>query len=133
MNYSWFARFTVLTGLVGKVSAMIDILMIIEVFLVIGNSISLSILKRLDTINIMKLIGATDGFILRLFLNSEALLGLAGAVLSLILSSTLVWQLESVVANISAVFGITFALHGLSWDETNLLLLISAMIGWFAA
>lgn len=133
MDDSWFARLAALTGLVGKVSAMIGILMVIAVFLVIGNSIRLSIFSRRDTINVMKLIGATDGFILRPFLNGGALLGLGGAVLSLILSGTLVWQLESVVANVAAVFGTTFVLHGLSWDEAILLLLISSMIGWLAA
>ncbi|OZI14320.1 cell division protein FtsX [Sodalis-like symbiont of Philaenus spumarius] len=133
MDDSWFAHLAALTGLVGKLSAMIGILMVIAVFLVIGNSIRLSIFSRRDTINVMKLIGATDGFILRPFLNGGALLGMAGAVLSLILSGTLVWQLESVVANVAAVFGTTFVLYGLSWDEAIILLLISAMIGWLAA
>lgn len=133
MDDSWFARLAALTGLVGQVAATIGLLMIIAVFLVIGNSIRLSIFSRRETINVMKLLGATDGFILRPFLNGGALLGLGGAVLSLILSETLVWRLESVVVKVAAVFGTTFALHGLDVEETLLLLLISAMIGWVAA
>ncbi len=43
----------------------------------IGNSVRLSIFSRRDTINVMKLIGATDGFILRPFLNGGAMLGFA--------------------------------------------------------
>jgi cell division transport system permease protein len=31
------------------------------------------------------------------------------------------------------VFGTTFTLHGLGWDEALLLLIVSAMIGWIAA
>ncbi len=133
MDDSWFARLAALTGLVGQVAATIGLLMIIAVFLVIGNSIRLSIFSRRDTINVMKLLGATDGFILRPFLNGGALLGLGGAILSLILSETLVWRLESVVAKVAAVFGTSFTLHGLDWEETLLLLLISGMIGWVAA
>ncbi len=53
---------------------------------VIGNSVRLSIFARRDTINVQKLIGATDGFILRPFLYGGALLGFSGAFLSLILS-----------------------------------------------
>ncbi len=79
------------------------------------------------------MLGATDGFILRPFLNGGAMLGLGGAILSLILSEMLVWRLESVVAKVAAVFGTTFTLHGLDWSETLLLLLISTMIGWVAA
>ncbi len=133
MDDSWFARLAALTGLVGQVATMIGILMVVAVFLVIGNSVRLSIFARRDTINVQKLIGATDGFILRPFLYGGALLGFGGALLSLVLSEILVFRLESVVAQVAAVFGITFRLSGLSWDESLLLLLLSAMIGWIAA
>nr|WP_241199803.1 permease-like cell division protein FtsX [Erwinia billingiae] len=133
MDDSWFARLAALTGLVGQVAAMIGVLMIVAVFLVIGNSVRLSIFARRDTINVQKLIGATDGFILRPFLYGGALLGFAGALLSLILSEVLVFRLESVVTQVAAVFGTTFNLTGLAWDESLLLLLVSAMIGWIAA
>ncbi|QHM73431.1 permease-like cell division protein FtsX [Mixta intestinalis] len=133
MDDSWFARLAALTGLVGQVATLIGILMVVAVFLVIGNSVRLSIFARRDTINVQKLIGATDGFILRPFLYGGALLGLGGAVLSLILSEVLVLRLESVVAQVASVFGTTFRISGLSWDESLLLLLLSAMIGWIAA
>lgn len=65
--------------------------------------------------------------------STGALLGFSGALLSLILSEALVLRLEAVVAQVASVFGTTFDLHGLGWDESLLLLLISAMIGWVAA
>ncbi|TDB49307.1 permease-like cell division protein FtsX [Photorhabdus khanii] len=133
MDDSWFARLAALTGLVGQIAAVIGILMVMALFLVIGNSVRLSIFSHRDTINVMKLIGATDGFILRPFLNGGALLGGLGAMLSLILSALLVWKLSDVVTQVASVFGTTFNLHGLSWDESLLLVLISAMIGWVAA
>lgn len=133
MDDSWFARLTALTGLVGRVSAMIGILMVAAVFLVIGNSVRLSIFSRRDTINVQKLIGATDGFILRPFLYGGALLGFSGALMSLILSEVLVMRLSSAVADVAKVFGTQFNLNGLSFDECLLLLLVCSMIGWLAA
>ncbi|SFO46001.1 cell division transport system permease protein [Candidatus Pantoea varia] len=133
MDDSWFARLAALTGLVGQIASMIGVLMIVAVFLVIGNSVRLSIFARRDTINVQKLIGATDGFILRPFLYGGALLGFSGAVLSLLLSEVLVLRLQSVVASVANVFGTTFSLEGFSWDEALLLLLIAVIIGWVAA
>lgn len=133
MDDSWFARLAALTGLAGHVALMIGMLMVVAVFLVIGNSVRLSIFTRRDTINVQKLIGATDGFILRPFVYGGAMLGLSGAFLSLIFSEILVFRLESVVSQVASVFSTSFNISGLSWDEALLLLLISAIIGWIAA
>ena len=126
MDDSWFARLSSLTGLVGRVSAMIGVLMVAAVFLVIGNSVRLSIFARRDTINVQKLIGATDGFILRPFLYGGAMLGFSGAFLSLI-------RLSSAVTEVAKVFGTQFELSGLGFDECLLMLIVCSMIGWVAA
>ncbi|PAV04133.1 cell division protein FtsX [Arsenophonus sp. ENCA] len=130
---SWFTRLAALTGLIGQIAMVIGILMVMAVFLVIGNSIRLNIFARRDTINVMKLIGATDGFIMRPFLNSGIILGFFGALLSLILSALLVWQLTGIVTQVAGVFGTTFHIQGFLWDEVLLVILIAAMIGWLAA
>lgn len=65
MDESWFTRLTALADLIGQIAAVIGILMVVALLLVIGNSVRLSIFSRRETINVMKLIGATDGFILR--------------------------------------------------------------------
>lgn len=133
MDDSWFARLAALTSLVGKVSSVIGILMIVSLFLVIGNSVRLNIFARRDTINVMKLIGATDGFIMRPFLNGGIVLGGVGAIISLIMTFLLVWQLASGVAQVASVFGTQFHIEGLLWEESLLILLLSAMVGWIAA
>ncbi|SPP31865.1 Cell division protein FtsX [Arsenophonus endosymbiont of Aleurodicus floccissimus] len=133
MDDSWFIRLAALTGLIGQIAMVIGILMVMAVFLVIGNSIRLNIFACRDTINVMKLIGATDGFIMRPFLNSGIILGFFGALLSLILSALLVWQLTGIVTQVAGVFGTTFHIQSFLWDEVLLVILIAAMIGWLAA
>lgn len=130
---SWFARLNALTKIIGQIVTIIGLLMIVAIFLVIGNNIRLSIFSRRDTINIMKLIGATDGFILRPFLNEGVLLGFSGAFLSLMLSKIFVLKLGGVVLQAEVVFGTRFNIQGLIWDENLLFLLCASMIGWLAA
>lgn len=133
MDDSWFTRLVALTGLIGQIAMVIGILMVMAVFLVIGNSIRLNIFARRDTINVMKLIGATDGFIIRPFLNSGIILGFFGALLSLILSALLVRQLTGIVTQVAGIFGTTFHIQGFLWDEVLLVILVAAMTGWLAA
>ncbi len=121
MDDSWFARLAALTGLVGRVSAMIGVLMVAAVFLVIGNSVRLSIFARRDSINVQKLIGATDGFILRPFLYGGALLGFSGALLSLILSEILGTAIVIGGCGSGTGFGTKFDINGLSFDECLLI------------
>ncbi|MDO2331365.1 cell division protein FtsX, partial [Escherichia coli] len=114
-------------------SAMIGVLMVAAVFLVIGNSVRLSIFARRDSINVQKLIGATDGFILRPFLYGGALLGFSGALLSLILSEILVLRLSSAVSGEGQGFGTKVYIKGFSFDEWLLFFLGCSMICWGGA
>lgn len=133
MDDSWFTRLSTLTSLVGQIAMVIGTLMIVALLLVIGNSVRLNIFSRRNTINVMKLIGATDGFIMRPFLNWGLLLGLAGAIFALIFSALLVWKLSDVVTQAATVFGTSFSISGLGFDESIILILVSMTIGWFAA
>ncbi len=45
----------------------------------------------------------------------------------------LVWQLSAGVAQVASVFGTQFNIEGLLWEESLLILLLSAMVGWVAA
>nr|WP_218139459.1 permease-like cell division protein FtsX [Thorsellia anophelis] len=130
---NWFARLASLTNLVAKVAFVVGWLMVIALFLVIGNSVRLTIASRRETINIMKLIGATDGFIMRPFLYGGALYGGLGALLAILLSQLLMVQLDKAVTNVAVVFEANFSLTGLRIDEMLILVFISVMSGWFAA
>ena len=133
MDDSWFARLAALTGLVGRVSAMIGVLMVAAVFLVIGNSVRLSIFARRDSINVQKLIGATDGFIPPVLRASGAFTGVSGALLSLIFVRNSGTAVIGGLRKWHQVFGTKFDINGLSFDECLLLLLVCSMIGWVAA
>lgn len=133
LDDSWFTRLTALTDMVKSIVWIISIFMIGAVSLVIGNSIRLSIFARRQTIVVMQLIGATEGFILRPFLYNGTLIGFMSAILALVLSKLFIFQIDSIILRVSAVFGATFTIKGLSWEESLLIVLFSMILGWLSA
>lgn len=133
LDDSWFTRLTALTSMIKSVVWIISVFMIIAVSLVIGNSIRLNIFARKQTIVVMQLIGATEGFILRPFLYSGILIGFISSIISLILSEIFIFQIESIILNVSDVFGTIINIEGLLWDESILIILITMIIGWLSS
>lgn len=133
LDDSWFTRLTALTDMVKAIVWIVSIFMIIAVSLVIGNSIRLAIFARRQTIVVMQLIGATEGFILRPFLYSGAFNGFVSAVLALIMSEIFIFQIDAMILNVSSIFGTIFTIEGLNWDEALSIIFISTMIGWLSA
>lgn len=87
--------FITVRNIAGVISiALIAILLIISVF-IISNTIKLTTFDRRDEIAIMKMVGATDGFIRWPFVFEGLLLGLFGAVIAFGLQ----WLLYSFMAN----------------------------------
>lgn len=133
LDDSWFTRLTALTNMVTHIVWTISILMLIAVSLVIGNSIRLNIFARRETINVMQLIGATEGFILRPFLYNGMFNGFVSSVFALVLSEIFIIQIETSILNVSSVFGTMFIIEGLSWDESLFIVLLVTIIGWLSA
>ncbi len=83
-------------------TALIIILILVSVF-IISNTVNLTLFNRREEIAIMKMIGATNGFVRIPFVIEGLLIGIAGAVLSLFLQ----WGVyEYIVAG--ALSGISF-------------------------
>ena len=78
--------------------ALIAILLIISVF-IISNTIKLTTFDRRDEIAIMKMVGATNGFIRWPFVYEGFMLGLTGAILAFLLQWGLYEAIAQGVAN----------------------------------
>lgn len=133
MDSDWLQRLQAAQTLVISLGAVLGSLMLAAIFLIIGNTLRLQILSHKKEIQVMKLVGATDGFILRPYLYMGALFGAAGAVISFIIISCIVMTLSGSVANLANLYAGQFSLSGLQWDEVLLVLLIALLLGWSAA
>ena len=133
LDEDWLSRMDALKNLALLVASSLSVLMFCAVFLIVGNTLRFNVLENKAEIQTMKLIGATDTFILRPYLYSGMWFGLIGAVIAWILTALMTIILNHAVAQLAALYDSQFRLMGLSWDETLLLLMIGIFIGSLAA
>ncbi|MCV5690292.1 cell division protein FtsX, partial [Escherichia coli] len=68
LDEDWLARLNAIKTLAGIIVVTLTILMLGAVFLIVGNTLRFNVLANKEEIQTMKLIGATDSFILRPYL-----------------------------------------------------------------
>jgi cell division transport system permease protein len=97
------------------------------------NTIRLQILAQSAEIEVVKLIGATDGFICRPFQYFGALQGALGGLFAALLVALGGQLLAAPVGELVALYGGSFVLHGLSPVSVGALAAIGAALGWLGA
>ena len=137
LDNDWMEKLTALSWLTAHVAIFCTVLMAIAVFLVIGNSIRSDVYSQRAGIDVMKLLGATDHFILRPFLYTGMIYAVLGGFVAAVLSSFIVSYFTSAVKYVTDIFAVSFELNGLSIGEFIFLLVICLIMGdvgaWIAA
>ncbi len=133
IDTAWVARLRAMLALVGRLVDLATVLLGLAVAIVVGNTIRLEINNRSVEIEVTKLVGGTDGFIRRPFLYLGLCYGLAGAFVALLVVALGLALLAAPVRDVAALYGSSFALEGLSFKESGVLLLGGAFLGWAGA
>ncbi len=126
-------KLTALTWLIAHVAIFCAVLMTLAVFLVIGNSIRSDVYSSKANIQVMKLLGATDQFILRPFLYTGVIYGFVGAFFASFFSSLLIGYFTSAVKYVTDIFAVSFDLNGLEMGEFLFLMSICSVVGYASA
>jgi len=103
------------------------------VLLVIGNTIRLEINNRRTEIEVLKLVGATDGFIRRPFLYTGFCLGLSGALVAVVLIEAGLLLVARPVSDLATLYATDFTLTRLGLRGSGILLGGGALLGWIGA
>jgi len=82
----WVEKLDRLRGLAAAVGIVVGAAFAVVAIIIIGTTIRMAVLQRSREIAIMRLVGATDGFIRRPFLLQGAIKGLLGGVVAIGLS-----------------------------------------------
>ncbi|WP_312931212.1 permease-like cell division protein FtsX [Stutzerimonas nitrititolerans] len=133
LDLLWVERLAAILKLGDRFVFGLTLLLIATLLLVIGNTIRLHIENRRTEIEVVKLVGGTDGYVRRPFLYMGALYGLgAGLIAWLLLAYGLGWLNEAVI-DLAGLYGSDFGLAGVPTDDGFSLVLGALLLGYIGA
>ncbi|MGF1724456.1 permease-like cell division protein FtsX [Photobacterium nomapromontoriensis] len=133
LDSDWLQRLAAIKQLMVTLAAIISGLMLFAVFLIVGNTLRLQVLNQRDEIQVMKLVGATDSFILRPYLYTGVWYGLIGGVSAWLFTIMISILLDDAVVNLANLYDSPFRLIGLNVEEGVILVMVAIFLGLLAA
>lgn len=133
LDISWLERLAALVNLVQQAVYAIAVLLLAGAILVIGNTIRLLIMDKKSEIEVMKLVGATDGFIQRPFLYTGIWLGFFAGILAFLVIELMLWWLEGALARVTSLYQSQFHFAALTFSEFGSLLAIGITLGFIGS
>jgi cell division transport system permease protein len=133
IDSEWVERLTAMLAILRRIIWLTGALLGVGVVLVVGNTIRLDILNRRAEIEVMKLVGATDGFARRPFLYSGVWYGLGGGLLAVLLVAAAVASLAKPVERLAGLYGSPVRLNGLGFGWGVAVMGVSIGLGWLGS
>jgi cell division transport system permease protein len=133
IDSEWVERLTAMLAILRRIIWLTGALLGAGVVLVVGNTIRLDILNRRAEIEVMKLVGATDGFARRPFLYSGVWYGLGGGLLAVLLVAVAVASLARPVERLAGLYGSQVRLNGLGFGLGVAVMGVSVGLGWLGS
>ena len=129
LDIEWLERLHAFLDIAKDLVTIVALLLFLAVVLIIGNTIRLNILNKRDEILVMKLVGATDGFIQRPFMYTGFWFGFLGGLLAWFAVLFLLFWMESSIQNVSELYQKDFNLTGMSAGAMLTMLFVSVFLG----
>lgn len=133
MDAQWIYRLQAILNVVNQVANLIIVILAIAVVLIISNTLRLSIQNNREELRVLKLIGASQPYILRPFLYSGIIYGLLAALLALILGNLCIAIVSSSVRQLAAQYDMSWSLSHINTKESVIITMGSVLLGWLAA
>jgi cell division transport system permease protein len=130
LDTEWVKRLHAILDILRRVVFLTAGLLGFGIVLIVSNTIRLDILNRRAEIEVMKLVGASDGFARRPFLYSGIWYGLGGGLLALILVWVAAAMLAHPVEHLALLYGSAFRLQGLKLGDGAVVLGLAVGLSW---
>lgn len=133
LDLLWVERLGAILALGDRFLFGVTVLLVLTLLLVIGNTIRLHIENRRTEIEVIKLVGGTDGYVRRPFLYLGALYGLGAGLLAwAVLAFGLAW-LNAAVVRLAGLYDSDFSLVGVPLADGVSLVLGAVLLGYIGA
>jgi cell division transport system permease protein len=133
IDTEWVKRLHAMLDILRRVVLLTAGILGAGVVLIVGNTIRLDILNRRQEIEVMKLVGASDGFARRPFLYSGIWYGLGGGLIALILVAVAAVILAKPVDTLAKLYGSQFRLRGLGFTTAAGVLALAVALAWLGS
>jgi cell division transport system permease protein len=133
IDTEWVKRLRATLDILRRVVLLTGGLLGLGILLIVSNTIRLDILNRRAEIEVMKLVGASDGFARRPFLYSGILYGLGGGLLALLLVAIAATLLARPVEHLALLYGSGFRLAGLDLATGAAVLGLAVALAWLGS
>lgn len=133
LDIQWLTRLHAILGFAAKAAHALMALLACSVVLIVGNTLRLAIHNRQEEIKVLKLIGATDAFIVRPFLYSGIWYGLVGAIFAVLLVNIFMLSIAVALQELASSYQMHYPLMGLSVKQAYLIVVAAIVLGWLGA
>lgn len=133
LDTEWVKRLYAILDILRRVVLITGALLGAGVVIIVGNTIRLDILNRRSEIEVMKLVGASDGFARRPFLYSGVWYGLGGGLMALMLVAIAESLLVKPVMTLAKLYGSEFQLQGLGLGTGFSVLVLAVSLAWIGS
>lgn len=133
LDMEWIRRLHAILGLAAGIANALMVLLASAVVLIVGNTLRLAIHNRHEEILVLKLIGASDQFIIRPFLYIGVWYGLIGAVFAVLFVNIFLLSLAVGLQELAAVYSMHYPLKGLTLFQAYLIVLAAISLSWLGA
>lgn len=133
LDTQWVQRLHAVLQLGRNAAALLALLLASATLLIVGHAIRTAIDDKREEINILRLVGASSGFVRRPFLYSGLGLGLMGGLVAWVLVAGSFWLLADSAQHLGILYGSNFALHGPQGSTVTVLVMTGAFLGLIAS
>ena len=133
LDTAWVKRLRSILELALRVVDIVTVLLGFGVIIVIGNTIRLEINNRQDEIEVIKLVGGSNGYVRRPFLYSGFWYGFGGGIVAILTIWGVLGLVNSPARALAELYDSSYRLIGLNFMETLMLLGTGGLLGWAGA